>query len=99
MKPIGWERLPMDFGMARTADPDTSHQAALSVLPRLSGDRQRVRDYLADHPEGLTDFELARGLGGQQTSLGKRRLELKCVDTGLRRPSPSGSPAVVWRLP
>ncbi len=85
-------------GMTRHSDGDTPRLAAQKVLPRLSTDRARVKECLETFGP-MTDFQLAERLGGQQTSLGKRRLELKCVDTGLRRPSPSGSPAVVWRLP
>ena len=97
MNPVGVEALPL-FGLVRNSDMDTPRLAAQKVLPRLSTDRQRVRECHEAH-NGLTDFELAALLGGSQTSLGKRRLELGCVDTGVRRPSPSGSPAVVWRLP
>jgi len=91
--------LPLDLGMARTSDPDTSHGAALKVLPRLSTDRQRVKECHEQHPEGLTDFRLAALLGGSQTSFGKRRLEIGCVDSGRREKAPSGARAIVWVLP
>jgi hypothetical protein len=50
---------------------------------------------------GMTDFELAERTGVQQTSIGKRRLDL--VELGFveatdrYRPSPSNAPAIVWR--
>jgi len=91
---VGTEGL----GLFRNADMGTPRLAAQKILPRLSTDRQRVKEWLETNGPS-TDFEIAKGLGKQQTSVGKRRLELKCVDTGLRRPAPSGSPAVVWRLP
>lgn len=51
---------------------------------------------------GLTDFELAERTGIAQTSIGVRRGELvkaKLVEkTAMRRPSPSGSAAIVWRI-
>ena len=97
MNPTHVEHLPL-FGMVRSSDGETPRAAAISVLPRLSTDRQRVKECHEAH-NGLTDFELAALTGIQPTSCGKRRLELKCVDTGERRKSPSGSSAVVWRLP
>jgi len=98
MNQMHCEGLPLDLGMARSSDPDTSHGAALKVLPRLSTDRQRVKEWLeANGPS--TDFEIARGLGIIPTSCGKRRLELGCVDTELRRPNERGSLCAVWRLP
>lgn len=86
---------------ARRRDPDTSIAAA----EREPNQRQRDRDLALvlhrDHPEGLTDFELADLMGRQQTSAGKRRGELRDMGfiraTDERRPAPSGSPAIVWR--
>ncbi len=87
----------------RRTDPATSKQAAERRGPigRLI-DRQRVLRVHRDNPAGLTDFELAAKLGRQQTSAGKRRGELRDVGmieaTAERRPAPSGSPAIVWRI-
>lgn len=88
---------------ARRTDPPTSHQAAAANQLIRRKDRW---DVLAAHFEhsigGLTDFELAAILQRQQTSVGKRRGELR--DVGLiealhdRRPAPSGSAAIVWRI-
>jgi hypothetical protein len=51
---------------------------------------------------GLTDFELASLTKTSQTSIGKRRKELceagLIVGTTERRPSPSGSPSIVWQI-
>ncbi len=87
---------------ARNTDPDTSHDAAKAHPNIRARDRMlTLREHLR-HPDGLTDFELAANLGRQQTSLGKRRGELRdaglIYDTGIRRPAPSGSPAIVWAL-
>lgn len=92
-------QLAIDFGMTRPSDPDTCHSAAQNVLPRVQNDRERVRAYLEAVGVPQTDFEIAAALGGLATSLGKRRLEIGAVDSGLRRPSPSGSAAICWRLP
>lgn len=86
---------------ARRTDPTTSHQAAADARTNATTHRARVLATLRAHPEGLTDFELAAILGLQQTSAGKRRGELRdagqVCDSGARRPSPSGSSAIVWR--
>jgi hypothetical protein len=84
---------------ARRTDPDTSQEAANKVRSRkVYADVLRVlRDF-----GPATDFEIAARLGGQQTSIGKRRGELRdaglVADSGERRPSPSGSNAIVWKI-
>ena len=85
---------------ARTTDPITSHIAA---RPDRVTDRARALTALRTAGmEGLTDFELGDRIGRQQTSAGKRRLELCALglvcNSGQRRPAPSGSPAIVWRI-
>jgi len=90
------------FVSARSSDPDTSHEAGRRTPSLRAHDRRRVLIAHATHPDGLTDFELAALVGRQQTSAGKRRGELRDVglieQTPLRRPAPSGSPAIVWRI-
>ncbi len=88
--------------LARTTDPETSHEAADRMKPLAGKDRIEVlRQHVRRHL-GLTDFELAAIMVRQQTSVGKRRGELR--DAGLieatddRRPAPSGSGAIVWRI-
>ena len=87
---------------ARTNDPDTSWMAALGRLGGKAADRRAALEWLFVRPEGLTDFELGELMGRQQTSAGKRRGELRdlglATDTGLRRPAPSGSSAIVWAI-
>lgn len=55
-----------------------------------------------NHPAGLTDFELAAIVKLKQTSCGVRRSELVHAglieDSGLRRPSDTGTPSIVWKL-
>lgn len=87
---------------ARQSDPATSHQAARDATPNAGTHRARALAALrAAGPRGLTDFELADRLGLQQTSAGKRRGELRdqgwVVDSGQKRPAPSGSSAIVWK--
>jgi len=89
------------YRMVRSSDPDTSELAARDTLRKAPTHRARALDALRKCHGGLTDFELAAYLGLQQTSAGKRRGELRdaglVYDSGLRRPAPSGSLAIVWR--
>lgn len=86
----------------RASDPSTSSRAAFSHLTTRATDRRVALAIHAQEPSGLTDFELAELMRRQQTSAGKRRGELR--DLGLieatqeRRPAPSGSAAIVWRI-
>lgn len=84
----------------RRTDPDTSHHAARATRGNAPTNRAIALDTLRRFPAGLTDFELAEITGLQQTSIGKRRGELRDAglvrDSGQRRPSPSGSPSIVW---
>lgn len=96
------DRLPK----TRVRDWHTSIEAAASV--RSSAGRLLALRTLAANPAGLTDFELSAATGWQQTSIGKRRGELFKVglvevavdahDHPIKRPAPSGSPALVWRI-
>lgn len=83
-------------------DPDTSRQAAQSILGALTEIQQRVLDYARDHPEGFTDADLGAAFPGASYSTYRtRRGELVekglIVDTGQRVKLPSGRGAVVWR--
>jgi hypothetical protein len=87
---------------ARDSDPRTSHEAAQRDPYIRAHDRMLTLMDHFHHPDGLTDFELAANNNRQQTSLGKRRGELRDMgliyDTGRTRPAPSGSSAIVWAL-
>lgn len=88
---------------ARATDPQTSHEAAASVRPRAGSSRALALVALAAAgSHGLSDFELAARTGVPQTSIGVRRKELQRVGlvetTDRRRPSPSGTPAIVWTI-
>lgn len=92
--------------MVRRDDHDTSNGAAVIALFDAPNLRARCLDALIEHGP-MTDHELAAVVGRQQTSAGKRRLELQRAglveqvvgDDGkpLRRLAPSGAPALVWR--
>ena len=87
---------------ARWTDPETSHEAAAAHPDVRATDRDLALTVLRAHPDGLTDFELGVLMGRQQTSAGKRRCDLMRLGlveyAGIKRPSPSGSPARVWRV-
>lgn len=88
---------------ARHSDPETSHEAAQGAARTAPRDRDRALVALREAgARGLTDFELGDVIGRQQTSAGKRRHELMALGlvekvAGVRRASPSGAQAQVWR--
>ena len=100
---------------ARHTDPDTSHGAAVIAIHQSASNRRIALAELARAgAEGLTDFELAARTNIGQTSIGKRRGELRDAGlvTGLMIPcaehpsgwkpvtrdAPSGASARVWIL-
>lgn len=88
---------------ARLTDPDTSHEAARVASISADNNRGLALLALADAgAHGLNDFELAEVTGKAQTSIGVRRKELRSAGLVERapihpRPSPSGTPSIVWR--
>ncbi len=79
----------------------TSRAAAKRIGPAVESIRQRVLDFIAGRGfEGATDQEVAGALGMLSDTSRARRVELRdrgqIVDSGRRRPSPSGRPATVW---
>lgn len=88
---------------ARISDPATSYAAAQDAQLNAGTNRRLAYDTLiAAGSRGLTDFELAALTGVAQTSIGVRRKELVRAGyveaTPWRRPAPSGSMAIVWRV-
>jgi len=96
---------------ARTDDPDTSHQAAWSVVDATEM-QQRVYAIFVRHPDGLTDEQLvaiyARHYPSDWKSLEskasprKRRSDLTnlgvIIDSGEKRPLQSKRLGIVWKL-
>lgn len=86
--------------------PDTERIAAALVAPRSGTQRGRVLQWLRAVGEaGSTDYELwnEAGIGARPHVPGTRREELiadgwPIVDTGRRRLTDTGSPAIVWKL-
>ena len=88
-------------GLVRKTDPESSVAAAKDVKQRVQTDRDRALVILRGHPEGLDDFALGALMGRQQTSAGKRRLELQRAGlveyAGFTRLAPSGAQTRVWK--
>lgn len=82
---------------------DTEYDAAESSAARATVIRRRVLKVLDAHPVGLTDDEGAALLKlPDRLDFGRRRNELVTdglvYKTDLRRSTPRGHPAIVWRL-
>lgn len=93
--------------MYRRTDEDTAQGAAVIAIGNAATNRHLALVHLyAAGDDGLSDFDLEAKTGVQQTSIGKRRGELR--DAGLvarafdeagkgrTRLSPSNTPAAVW---
>jgi len=83
--------------------PETEQQAAMFVRPRTGTQREAVlNELIKAHPRGLTDDEIGELLPLYVNTGAKRRNDLKnqgwVEDSGERRSTQTGSPAVVWRL-
>lgn len=94
-------------GPSGRSDPETSGGAARANAPRSGTQRARVLDAIdrcelvGSYPDGITDQELEYLLDVPRPSPGNRRGELVKAglveDSGVRRSTTSGNPAVVWR--
>lgn len=87
------------IGRSRRTDPITSVLAA--QRPR-AGIMALVVQALKANPRGLTDSELLAECSlpeHKRGSVVRRRADAGAVATGLTRPSPSGHPMIVWKLP
>lgn len=88
------------------AEPSDTELAAAGRQAQGGRRTQRVRvlDWLEAYPDGGTDHEISVALGIVRPHVaGTRREELirdghMIVDAGERRPTDTGSPAIVWKL-
>lgn len=78
----------------------TSHHAALAVYEKLPRRRREVFDFIAAHP-GVTDQQIADGMGLDGSSVRPRRQELEkaglIVDDG-HGTTRAGNLAVRWKV-
>ena len=90
--------------LARTSDPDTSHQAAMTIRPESA--RARVLEMFQHrHPDRWVDIlgniEYARHHGGSEGTFRKRRSDLVHLglvqDSGLRD-TVAGHSHILWVL-
>jgi hypothetical protein len=93
------------LGRHHTDGHDTELVAAARVAPRSGTQRAAVLAMLRSYPDGLTDYELwsVGGIGARPHVPGTRREELiadgwPITDTGRRRRTDTGAPAIVWAL-
>ncbi len=92
----------LEVSPARTTDPETAHEASEANEDSRSEQRTAVhKHYLRNGEHGSTDYETGLALGILRTSAGKRRHELWLAGyiekTEMRRPTDTGSTAIVWR--
>jgi hypothetical protein len=95
-----WQRCPpnVDTPRARRSDPETSHEAAARVAPKLRAQQQTVLDALARYP-GSTAVELASKAGLDRYLVSRRLPEL--VPTHAKRGRPractvAGTAQTTW---
>lgn len=108
---LSLDRYLQSLPRSRTGDQSTSVMAGHAAGFRASAGRLLALRTLAEHIDGLTDFELAELTHVPQTSIGKRRGE--CAQAGLveavmvshldrittlKRYAPSGALAIVWKI-
>jgi hypothetical protein len=94
------------IGLFAADAKETSRLAAIQLYPRSGTARLRVLEAVADISAevagGLTDYEIEQRTGMRHTTASARRNELVAggwlVDTGKRRPTDTGSLAIVWSL-
>lgn len=93
------------IGRFHADGPLTERIAAALVAPRSGSQRARVLERLREVGDyGATDYELWRaGIGARPHVPGTRREELiadgwPIIASSRRRPTDTGSPAIVWTL-
>lgn len=106
--PPATNRSRSGVAVARRTDPDTSWNAANTIDPDEINERQRHVYEALRYVGPATDIELAvfyfnSGRPWQSPSgLRTRRAELVdrglVIDTGKRRPTTTGRPAIVWAV-
>lgn len=92
--------LDYEPGGVRNDDPDTSHEAAYSVNSATT--QGYILDLLRTHPDGLTAHEMSELLRMALNTVSPCTAPLLrkefIVDSGERRPGPSGRRCIVWKL-
>lgn len=96
---------PAPEAHARHRDPDTSHEAAESISPRLRQLQALVLDFAASQPDGFTDVDLNQHFDTHASTYRTRRSELVekgfIRDSGERRAygeNGTGRRHVIWQI-
>jgi hypothetical protein len=91
------------YTRARSTDPETSHQAAEAIVPKISEIQRDILDLLSqesDAERGLTDYEIESRFGNYTSTYRTRRAEL--TEMGLIRAAGTrkikGRNRIVWKL-
>lgn len=99
---IDFDAVDRPHAFAHRGAGDTERGAAELEFPRSRTHRLRCLEALAAAENGLSDPELAAVTGLYLYTAAPRRVELRdggwVEDSGLRRSTDQGAPAVVWRL-
>lgn len=92
--------------LARSDDPETSHEAAERVGEFAAGHHRKILAVLRRHPLGLTAYEIADHCDLEPHAIGKRLGEMERLHmirqslnedgAELTRKTPSGRSARVW---
>ena len=92
--------LPLFAPRVRATDPNTSHQAAESMVVISDRHRARIMGYLDQGGTWIKD-ELAAATGLTDVQCARRISELvragAAEDSGARRPTATGRMATAWR--
>jgi len=92
--------LPMFPPRSRNSDPDTSHEAAESMVGYAHAQQRRILIFLREHGPQTADY-LDVALAMRDTSAGRRLPELKEMGlvemTTMKALTRSGRRAHVWR--
>lgn len=87
---------------ARRSDPETSFEAAESVMPHLNEIQKKVEEFaISQNKWGFTDFELNNHFNHTGSTYRSRRAELAdrgiIVDSGRRKQQQSnGRKFIIW---
>ncbi len=80
---------------------DTSYAAAISMRGSASSLRDQILDLVRETPRTCAEVEEITGMRHQTASARIKELAdaKKIVDSGNKRPTPSGRNAIVWSAP
>lgn len=87
---------------ARRSDPETSFEAAESIMPKLNEIQQKVEEYaISRNRWGFTDYEMNEHFNHTGSTYRSRRAELAdrgvIVDTGRRKQrGEGGRNHIIW---